>query len=332
MSNQVKEIATSQILPAWTMLRPVRETSVEFLELCDSIKDHGLLKSILVRPHPTRGGYFEVIDGMWRFLAIKSLDLPEIPCIIKLDVVSDEEYMALQIQANAVSYETRPIEFAEQMQRMLQLREFVGAPMKLVELARTVGKSSSWVSSRLKLLSLCDEAKEALRDGTLPLGKAVALARINSPYYQKEFLAKAPEIKTRDFELLVGRFIAEKRNDKMAYRRGLRNEVTLKAKLQSMDSMLMELDRLDNISQIIVQKGLTTALDGARIALEWVLNLHDQGRTAQVKEVRHKLSDQDRREIIGRRRYEELEQLRQMKEKRLQQQRESFTNTSEISE
>ena len=80
-----------------------------------------------------------------------------------------------------------------------------------------------------------------------------------------------------------------------------------------MDSLLIELDRLENISEIIISKGLTTALEGAKITLEWVLNLHERGRAKQIREIRHKLSEKDRFDIIGRQRYEELKKLRDLK-------------------
>lgn len=316
MSNSIMEIPIRQILPAHSMLRPVREDSLEFMELVDSMRDVGVLKSLLVRRHPTRQGYYEVIDGMWRFSAARHLTVTDLPCILVVEELTEEQFLSLQVQANAISYETRPIEFAEQMQRMLYLREEVGAPMTLKELAKTVGKSTAWVSTRLKLLNLCTEAKSQIRTGQLSLGKGVALARIRLHSYQREFLAKAENMRTRDFELEVGRFIALKRDEKIGDRRRERDTIQLRPRLQSMDSLLIELDRLENVSQIIVQKNLTTALEGARIALEWVLNLHDAGREAQVREVRHKLNAQERQEIIGRQRYEELKQLQELAQSR----------------
>lgn len=312
MSNSIMELPLSQILPAHSMLRPVREDSLEFLELVDSVRDRGVLQSVLVREHPTRQGYYEVIDGMWRFSAAKHLTKATLPCILVVEPLSEEDFLALQVQCNAVTYETRPVEFAEQMSRMVQLREEAGINTTLAELGRIVGKSTAWVSTRLKLLNLCDEAKTLVREGKLGLGKAVALARIRLPMYQREFLAKATNMKTRDFELEVGRFIAQKRDEKIGDRRRERDQITLRPRLQSMDSLLIELDRLDNVSQIIIQNNLTTALEGAKIALEWVLNLHDDGRESQVREIRHKLSNADRREIIGRQRYEELKELQEL--------------------
>lgn len=316
MTNAYREIPISQIIPAHSMLRPVREEYLEYIEMVDSIRANGLMNSLLVRPHPLRGGVYEIIDGMWRFIACRELDISTIPCIIKLDNLTEEEFLQLQVQANAVSYETRPIEFAEQMQRMLQLRESAGAPMNIAELARAVSKSAAWVTQRLKLLHLCDLAQDMIRRGTLGLTKGVILARIHNHKYQIAFLEKAATLKVREFEMEVGQFISLKREEKSSGRRNERNKITLMPRLQSMDSMLIELDRLQNVGQIIVKKGLTTALEGARIALEWVLNLHEEGRQAQVKEIRHKLSSTERQAVIGKQRYEELKQLRELSEQK----------------
>lgn len=316
MSNKVIDLPRSKLIAAHSMLRPVREDTVEFIELVDSIREHGILNSLLVREHPYREGYYEIIDGMWRFFASKHLTIDSLPCILVVEELSEEDYLGLQVQANAVSYETRPYEFAEQMQRMLNLREEAGIPMTMAELGRAVGKSTAWVSARLRLLTLCPEAVELVKENKLALGKAVALGRIKRHNFQKEFLEKAPEMNTREFELAVGRFIAAKREEKISGRRHKRDAFELKPHLQSMDSLLMELDRMENISQIIVKKNLTSALEGAKIALEWVLNLHDEGREAQVKELRHKLKYNDRREIIGRQRYEELKQIKEMSDNR----------------
>jgi len=329
MSNQCQMVKMDLIKPAWNMLRPVRESDVEYLEMQDSIRDNGVLNSILVRPHPTQDGYYEVIDGMWRYFSVKSLDIPEIPCILKVGIETDEQYLALQIQCNAVTYDTRPIEFAEQMERLVEILEQRGSKVSITELARYVSKSSTWVSNRLKLLKLCDKAKDQIKNGTLTLGKAVALARVHSHAHQERLLLLAKDLKTIDFEFEIGKFIARENAKAVENQRHRREEVTLVPRLQSTDSLLKELDSLNNVAQLIVQNDLTTALEGARVTLEWVLNLHDQGRVDQVKEMRHKLSYDERRDIIGRRRYEELSEMRKLKEARERETRKSFGEIEE---
>ncbi len=81
---------------------------------------------------------------------------------------------------------------------------------------------------------------------------------------------------------------------------------------------------MEELSQIIVQRGLTTALEGAKIALEWALNLHETGRNRQVSDKRFLLKEEERREIIGKQRYEELKELRKLREARSLKNRENF--------
>lgn len=305
----VQEIKTTDIIGAHSILRPVLTESVEFLELVDSIKENGLFKSLLVRPHPGFKGKFEIIDGMWRFSACKLLDFSEIPCIINTDVKAEEQFLSLQTQANAISYETHPIEFAEQLQKIIVLHEAAGLIVTLAKLASDVKKSVPWVSSRLKLLELCDEAKERVRDGTLSLGKAVALSKIRKPKFQIELMNRADDMSNREFELEVGRFILQKRFEKMDKRRGIRDNFVLLPRLQSMDTMLIELDRLENISETIIKKNLKTPLEGGKAMLEWVLNLHHEGRQNQVKEYKHLLTGKKRRDIVANQRYAEIEEF-----------------------
>ncbi len=295
------------------MLRPVRQDTVEFYELCSSIRSHGILNSLLVRKHDeTR---YEIIDGSWRFTAGKSVAYKHFPCII-VECETEEEYLALQIQTNAVSYETRPVEFAKQMEYMIHVYETNGEPLTRSELAAKVNKSAQWVSRRLKLLKLSEKAQAAVSDGTLCLSKGVALARINLHRYQHEVLETAPGMKSREFVLAVGKFIAHKRSEKMEGRIEERAEFSLRPRLQSMDTLLIELDRMTNISGIITKKGLTTAYEGAIITLQWVLNLHDEGRQQQVKELRHQLTGKERLAIIARQRFDELKTIRELSERR----------------
>lgn len=308
-SEEVAELELDKLTPPWSMLRPVRYDCIEFLEMVESIRDNGVLNSVLVRPHPHQPGMYEVIDGMWRFEASKQLERRTIPCIIKHGV-TDDRFLELQIQAQAVTYETRPVEFAKQMSRLIHVREQAGMRTTMKELARQVGKSANWVSTRMKLLNLIPRAQEALERGDLTLTEAVAIAKIRKPHWQSHFLYKSKTLKGRELELAVGKFLAEVADYKSELRRQLDEEQVYKPRLQSMDTLLMELDSLTEISQIIIQKALTSPLQGAKAMLEWVLNLHEAAREKTATETRHQLSPRQRVEIIGRQRYEELKQMR----------------------
>lgn len=298
------KLKTQNLVPPPTQLRPVLEGSLEFLELVESIREHGLINSICVREHPYRPGIYEVIDGMWRFSAHKFLDIPEIDAILKVGV-NDEQMLALQIQANSVSYDTRPIEFAEQMQTMVAIRDDIGAPMSVVELGKLVGHSSKWVSDRLQLLKLAGPIKALLREGNLTLGKAVALSKLPASH-QEKFLAEHNELTNRDFELAVGSFLNTLKldNPKKVY-----SQSHFRPRLQSMDNLVIELDTMENASKLILNSNAQTAIEGAKLMLEWVLNLHEGGIKKRIEKHKKKISYKETIDIIRRQRYEELEKL-----------------------
>ena len=266
---------------------------------------------------------YEVIDGMWRFTACKHLGHLDIPCIVR-EGTTDEEVVRLQIQANAVSYETRPIEFANQMKRLIRMREKVGAPISIKELAAMVSKSTAWVSARLRLLELHPDLQQEISEGTMGIGKATALAKIKKDKYQLKIWQEHKDLNTKAFEIEVGKFLQKVYFDMNESKNTFEEKAQLIPVIQSMDSLLIELDRMEEISQIIVKRNLTTALEGAKVAIEWALNLHETGRQRQVSDKRFLLKDDQRREIIGKQRYDELTEMRKLREERMEREREDF--------
>ena len=96
-------------------LRYVDRESVAFLEMCDSIREHGILNSILVRP---QGDVYEIVDGLCRYTASTIVGRATIPAIIR--EISDNEALSLQVQANAITLETKPAEYAQQIKRIME--------------------------------------------------------------------------------------------------------------------------------------------------------------------------------------------------------------------
>ena len=99
-------------------LRGVNRDSVEYLELRDSLAAVGPLNSICVRPSMRRPGCYEVVDGLYRYTAAAELRLPSLPCIVKHNL-TDDDVLALQIQANALRPETTAVEYARQVKRIM---------------------------------------------------------------------------------------------------------------------------------------------------------------------------------------------------------------------
>jgi ParB family chromosome partitioning protein len=121
--------------------------------LITSIEEKGLLEPIVVRPV---GDGFEVVAGHRRLEACKRLGWRKIPChIIELD---DREAYEVSLIENLQHKSLDPIEEALAFKRYVDEYGYGS----VTELARRIGKSHSYVSRRIALLSLSEDVREEL--------------------------------------------------------------------------------------------------------------------------------------------------------------------------
>ena len=122
-------------------------------ELVNSIKEDGLLEPIVVRP--VEAG-FEVVAGNRRFKACKMLNIGRIPChIVELD---DREAFEISLIENVQRETMNPIDEAMAFKRYMDDYGY-GA---ISDLARKIGKSHTYVSRRIRLLSLPKNLRDEL--------------------------------------------------------------------------------------------------------------------------------------------------------------------------
>lgn len=135
-------------------------------ELADSIKQHGVLQPLLVRPLTT-GGY-QLVAGERRWRASRLAELKEVPVIIK--ELSDTEAMEIAIIENLQREDLNPIEEAEGLQTLIDKCGFTQE-----EVATSVGKSRPAITNALRLLRLPEEVRQMTKDGDISAGHARAL-------------------------------------------------------------------------------------------------------------------------------------------------------------
>lgn len=135
-------------------------------ELADSIKQHGVLQPLLVRPLTT-GGY-QLVAGERRWRASRLAELKEVPVIIK--ELSDTEAMEIAIIENLQREDLNPIEEAEGLQALINKCGFTQE-----EVATSVGKSRPAITNALRLLRLPEEVRQMTKDGDISAGHARAL-------------------------------------------------------------------------------------------------------------------------------------------------------------
>lgn len=135
-------------------------------ELAESIRRHGVLQPLLVRPIFS-GGY-QIVAGERRWRAARIAELKEIPAVVR--EMSDSEVMQLALIENLQREDLNPLEEAQGFQSLIDTYG-----MTQEEVAGTVGKSRPAVANALRLLNLPEEIRTMVQKGLLSAGHARAL-------------------------------------------------------------------------------------------------------------------------------------------------------------
>ena len=143
-------------------------------ELAESIRTHGVLSPILVRP---KGAGYQIVCGHRRFRAADLAGLKDIPAMVR--EMSDLASLEAQLIENCQRADIHPLEEAEGYRQLMATAKY-----DVARIAERVGRSVAWVYDRVKLLSLTKAAQDLFRSGEIMAGHAVLLARL-SPADQK---------------------------------------------------------------------------------------------------------------------------------------------------
>ena len=140
------------------------ETSLD--ELAQSIREHGIMQPVLVRP--IEGGRFEIIAGERRWRAAQRAGLKEVPALVR--AVPDASALAIGLIENIQREDLNPLEQANGLARLID--EF-GLTHDAV--AKAIGRSRSAVTNLLRLRELAKPVQDYLASGKIDMGHARAL-------------------------------------------------------------------------------------------------------------------------------------------------------------
>lgn len=141
--------------------------------LIDSIREKGIIQPLVVRPLPGGLGTYEIIAGERRWRAARTLNLENVPVIIR--DYNDREALEVALIENIQRDDLTPIEEAEGYQRLLTEFNY-----SQEELARSIGKSRSHVANMLRLNHLPDHIKEMIQEGKISAGHARTLVNADN--------------------------------------------------------------------------------------------------------------------------------------------------------
>lgn len=169
-----------QTVPVGSIRPNARQPRLQFdldslRDLADSIREHGLLQPLVVRP--VGDDSYELIAGERRLRAAQLAGLEEVPVVLR--AASAQASLEMAIIENVQREDISAMECAKAYQRLAD--EF---DQSHEQIASKVGKSRVAVSNTLRLLKLPEAMQTAIMEGRLSEGHARALLMVDSPTRQ----------------------------------------------------------------------------------------------------------------------------------------------------
>jgi ParB family chromosome partitioning protein len=186
-------------------------------ELVTTVKEHGVLEPLLVRP-TEKSNQYELVAGGRRYRAAQRADLTEVAVIVLS--LTDSQALEVALIENLQREDLNPLEETEGILRLLAMKlsipyeEVISLLYRLQKEVKgkvahnVVGESEremvkavfsslglvtfeSFVSHRLPLLNLPSGIRDALQSGKIAYTKAQVLARVKDPELRKALLEEA---------------------------------------------------------------------------------------------------------------------------------------------
>jgi len=189
----VRNVDIDRITPNPEQARLVfDQTSLD--ELAASIREHGVLQPILVRP--LDGGDYQLIAGERRWRATRAAGLATIPALV--EEIDDDTALEISIIENLQREDLSPLDEASMYDRMVRDHGY-----SVRRLAQKIGKDKGYLENRLRLADAPEEIRElvSLRKDTL--SHAYELLKVEDPRKRKRLAAQVARgeltlIKLRD--------------------------------------------------------------------------------------------------------------------------------------
>ncbi len=202
----VRDLPITQVDP--DPAQPRKHFDEEALrQLADSLKLHGMIQPIVVRPEGPE--HYVIVAGERRYRAARLLGLSTIPAIVR----DFEKRAAIEaaLVENLQRQDLNPIEEAAAIEAYMGTFDLTQE-----EAAANLGKSRPALTNSLRLLKLPDDLQERVIAGALTAGHARALLSVESDDLRRELAAvmEAQDLSVRQSEALIKKVTREKAKPK----------------------------------------------------------------------------------------------------------------------
>ena len=163
-------------------------------ELAASIREHGVLQPILVRP--AGHNVYQIVAGERRWRASKLAGLETIPALI--EVIDDDTALEIAIIENLQREDLTPLDEAAMYDRMVREHGY-----SIRKLAEKLGKDKGYLENRLRLADAPPEIRELVSLRKDSLSHAYELMKVEDPKKRRRLAAQVARgeltlIKLRD--------------------------------------------------------------------------------------------------------------------------------------
>ena len=251
-TSSTNKISVSSLVPS--KFQPRKYFDEEKLnDLSNSIKERGILQPIIVRKSKNFPDKYEIIAGERRWQAAKKAELNEVPVVIT--DVDDLKSLEFAIVENVQRDDLNPLEEAQGYQRLID--EF---SYDHENVSKIIGKSRSYITNSLRLLSLPHDVLNLLESRKISAGHAKILVGLDNASFiatkineknlsvrqaesfVKIFKKKKGSIKTRDVNV-------QSLENEIIEKIGLK--VLINNKKDNKGSIKIEYKNLDQLNRII---------------------------------------------------------------------------------
>jgi len=229
-------------------------SEVELEDLAQSIKEHGVVQPIVVRPAPGEPDRFELIAGERRWRASQRAGVDTIPVIIR--DVDDRVALEIAIVENVQRADLNAVEEALGYQQLIDNHDYTQN-----DLAQVIGKSRSHVANTLRLLKLPQRVQDFISDGALSAGHARSLITMEDPTALAERVVKEG-LSVRQVEALSqARNGAEPKSNKSAPVEKDADTKALEKLLSDVTGMKVEINHRERGGEVKVRYSSLEQLD-----------------------------------------------------------------------
>ena len=250
------KLAVSDLVPNKYQPRKIFD-EINLEELTNSIKERGMLQPIIVRKSLDDGTKFEIIAGERRWLAAQKAGLHDVPVVVT--EADDLKSLEFAIVENVQRHDLNPLEEAQGSKRLID--EFYYDQEKV---SKFIGKSRSYISNALRILTLPNDVIKLIEDQKLSTGHAKILVGLeNASFVANKIIEK--KLSVRQSENFVKLFKNKKHRSRLskdsnilALELSVSNKIGLNVDIQNSKNNkgkisfeYKDLDQLNKIIEII---------------------------------------------------------------------------------